>query len=322
MQLSEAAIAVDGKLVGANVAFSGVTIDSRNVSSGALFVAIKGDRFDGHDYLYEALDRGAVGAIVERVQEQADGGQIIVEDTTLALGRLGSAWRARHDIPVVAVTGSNGKTTVSALVAAVLNERGQCIAPKGSFNNHWGVPLTLLRLTPEDRYLVVEMGMNHPGELDYLSALATPTVAVINNVAPAHLGGLGSVDNIAQAKAEILNGLSPQGIAVLNADDHYCDMFEQRLTDQRVIRFASEEGGRDAHVRFGQYQPTEQGGRFMLAIGEQGLSIELPLFGQHNASNAAAAAAVGFGLGLGLHEIQSGLQNVSAVPGRLVIKPD
>ena len=193
MDLQEAARVMGGVHHGENRVFAAVSTDSRTVHADDLFFAIRGEHVDGHDYLDEAASSGAAGAVV-CAQAPGDLPTIRVEDTTLALGQLGHSWRMRFDIPVVAITGSNGKTTVTALVASVLSLAGKCLYPEKSFNNQWGVPLTLLKLDESHQFAVIEMGTNHPGEIEYLSGLAQPTVALINNIGEAHLEGLGSVD--------------------------------------------------------------------------------------------------------------------------------
>jgi len=226
MDLQETARATGGRLEGANARFSGVTTDSRKVSAGDLFVALSGERFDGHAYVAEAMSRGAVAAITARVVETAMPlPQVVVADTRLALGKLAGHWRARFAMPLTALTGSNGKTTVKEMITAILathcGSRSMVLATEGNLNNDIGMPLTLLRLREAHRYAVIEMGMNHEGEIDYLTRIAQPTVALVNNAQRAHVGILGSVEAIARAKGEIYAGLGPSGIAVINEDDAF-----------------------------------------------------------------------------------------------------
>ena len=224
MRVAEAAQALGVAQAGGDAEFSAVSTDSRGVKRGDLFVALKGERFDAHDFVAQAVRSGAVALMVDH-RLDFDVPQIVVDDTTHALGALAKYWRRRFDIPLVAVTGSNGKTTVKEMLAAILREAAQGDAPdagvlatQGNLNNHIGVPLTLLELREGHRYAVIEMGMNHAGEIRYISGLAEPSVALINNAGVAHIENLGSREAIARAKAEIFEGLRPGGTAVINAD--------------------------------------------------------------------------------------------------------
>ena len=317
MALSQAAEMVRGKLHGEDANFSGVGTDSRRIGKNSLFVAIPGERFNGHDFVNDAGTLGASGAMVSELQDSSLP-QILVEDTTRALGLLGSQWRSHFELPVAAITGSNGKTTVTAMVASIFRQVGNCLAPEKSFNNQWGMPLTLLKLDEGHDFAVIEMGTNHPGEIDYLSRLARPTIALINNVSAAHVEGLGGVEEIARAKAEIFAGLGHGGIAVLNADDDFfpfwCDQFSGVVDHGRVITFGRQ-GGTDiscTDVNLGTSQS-----RFELKLGSQSVQINLPLPGKHNIMNALAAAAVAHAAGVDLEKIRSGLQAVKGVAGRL-----
>ncbi len=268
MALSEAANIVQGKLYGADALFTTVATDSRAIERGDLFVAIPGDKFDGHDFVTQAKKKGAVGAMVSAAvntdSAQIDMPQIKVPDTTQALGQLASHWRLRFDIPVLAITGSNGKTTVTAMAASILNQCGNCLFPERSFNNQWGVPLTLLKLNEHHDFAVIEMGTNHIGEIATLSRLTQPTIALINNVAPAHLKGLGNLQQIAQAKAEIFSGLKENGTAVINADDQFSDQWLSQVKPQlktgRVITFAMEKPAdlSITNLRLGSYKSLDR----------------------------------------------------------------
>jgi UDP-N-acetylmuramoyl-tripeptide--D-alanyl-D-alanine ligase len=224
MQLSAASLAMHGSLIGDDSAFDCVGTDSRAVRPGQLFVALKGERFDGHDYAEQALAQGAAGVVLEKNTANL-APAIVVEDSYLALGQLAAHWRAKFAIPVVAITGSNGKTTVKEMLSAILAVKAGGMASihatVGNLNNHIGLPLTLLKLRDSHQYAVLEMGMNHLGEIAYLSDLAKPTLALINNAGTAHLGELGSRDKIAQAKGEIFAGLAANGVALINADEDY-----------------------------------------------------------------------------------------------------
>ena len=336
MSLSEAAAITHGALRGSDCLFHGVAIDSRRTHRGDLFVAIPpaagASGADGHDFIGQASAHGAVGALVSKagLSGVGDAGvaQIKVADTTAALGQLGANWRRRFDRPLVAVTGSNGKTTVSALIAAIFNGGGRCLSPRASFNNQWGVPMTLLRLREHHTHIVIEMGMNQPGEIEALSALARPSVALINNAAPAHLAGLTDLRGIADAKAEIFSGLIPGGTAVLNADDEFYDHWRRRARGAgRVLSFGTRKA---AGVVAADISVDPQSSAFELRIGGRGgrggrgsprdarrIRVRLPLPGRHNVLNATAAAAATTAVGIGLTQIKAGLESCVALDGRL-----
>ena len=214
MNLLTAASAVEGRLVGNDVNFDRVVTDSRELSGGELFVALKGENFDGHEFVAQAKSSGAVAAMASQELE-IDLPTLVVGDTTLSLGRLAAYWRCQFNLPVVAVTGSNGKTTVREMITSILSEGGPVLSPHANFNNNIGMPITLLRLREEHHHAVLELGMNQPGEIDYLSRIARPSVAVITNAGSAHLEGLRDVTGVARAKAEILNGLDRSGAVVI-----------------------------------------------------------------------------------------------------------
>jgi len=322
MTLAEAATVMRGRLTGTGTGaavFTGVGIDSREIRPGDLFVAIDGAR-DGHDFVEAAAGQGAVAALVSRVGDGDSGiPRIEVADTTAALGALGADWRRRFALPLVAVTGSNGKTTVTALVASILRAAGgDCLAPRASFNNQWGVPLTLLRLRAQHTAAVVEMGMNRAGEIAELTALARPTVALITNVAPAHLGGFKDLRGIAAAKAEIFRGLvagNDGGVAVLNADDEFHEFWcaeLRRLGVTRVVRFSATDGAAD--IRAAKLPD----GRIEVEIDGQTVVADWHLPGAHNIANAAAAAAAAHAAGASAAQIIAGLGGFrGALPGRL-----
>ncbi len=214
MTLREAATIVNGQLMGEDVWFTSVSTDSRSLQSGQLFIALQGPRFDGHDHVASARDRGASAALISR-PGAPDGLPIVrVDDTRRALGRLSRNWRQRFNGPLIALTGSNGKTTVKEMLASILRRRGPVLATQGNLNNDIGVPLMLLRLDGEHVHAVIEMGANHIGEIAYLSAMAQPDIAIINNAGPAHLEGFGDLDGVARGKGEIFRGLRQGGIAV------------------------------------------------------------------------------------------------------------
>ena len=315
MTLAECAAAVGGRLHGADATFSEVVSDTRALARGALFVVLKGPRFDAHEFLPQARAHGAAGALVARRVDDALP-QVEVDDTRRALGRLAAHWRARFDLPVVAVTGSNGKTTVKNMIAACLREAGAALATEGNLNNDIGVPLTLLRLRASHRYAVIEMGMNHPGEIDYLTRLTRPDVALITNAAAAHLAGLGSVENVAHAKGEIFAGLRPNGIAVINADDDFAPLWRELAARARVMTFGFAPA---AQVR-GAYRTRPDGIDLQITTERGETSMRLSLLGKHNAANALAASAAALAVGVGLDDIKRGLEKLRAASGRLEIK--
>ncbi len=323
MSLSEMAAAVGGKPTGEDVVFSGVGTDSRTLKSGALFVALKGPNFDGHEYLAEARARGAVAALVSRPSGERLP-QVQVLDTRVALGQWAAVWRAHHPVPLVGVTGSNGKTTVKEMVAAILERMGRVLATEGNLNNDIGVPLTLLRLETETQFAAVELGANHPGEIAGLTALARPDVALINNAGPAHLAGFGSLEGVARAKGEILEGLSAKGTAVLNRDDPFFPLWRELAGRRRVLSFGVRPGadvwaaGEDIETVF-----EKQGfaTRFRLLAEGDAWEITLPLAGRHAVINALAAATAAFGLGATGAAVKAGLKSVRPIKGRLQYRP-
>ena len=328
MRLSAAAAITHGTLRGADRRFGGVTIDSRRIAGDDLFVAIAGEQRDGHDFIREAGDHGAVGALVSNEVSNDGMPQIKVRDTTAALGQLGADWRSRFTQPLVAVTGSNGKTTVTSLIAAIFKQRGDCLSPRASFNNQWGVPLTLLRMREHHTHAVIEMGMNRRGEIRYLSGLARPDIALINNVGAAHLAGFAAqgvtdLQGVADAKAEIFSGLAADGCAVLNADDSFYQHWRQRIDTGgvRVLSFGIREA---ADVMAADISVGAQGSEFELRIGEaqnkaqdKRARVHLPILGRHNVLNATAAAAVATAAGIGIAQIKAGLESFAAIDGRL-----
>jgi UDP-N-acetylmuramoyl-tripeptide--D-alanyl-D-alanine ligase len=313
MSLLEAAQATGGRVLGEAVVIAGVTTDSRAIATGDLFVALKGERFDGHAFVADSIRRGAAAAMVS-VPVEADIAipQVVVDDTRLALGRLAADWRARFALPLVALTGSNGKTTVKEMIAAILahhcDDPGEVLATGGNYNNDIGMPLTLLKLRDRHRYAVIEMGMNHAGEIDYLTRIAQPTVALVNNAHRAHVGLLGDVEGIARAKGEIYAGLRAGGIAVVNADDAFAGYWKELNLDRRVITFGL---GEDADVR-----GHLEGEQLRLVTPTDAFAVTLQVTGEHNARNATAACAAAYALEIPPHAIQQGLNGFAGVPGR------
>lgn len=315
MQLSEAARAVDGRYSGVNVAFRGVSTDTRQLEAGALFVALQGPNFDGHEFIETARERGAAAAAVSRPCDSALP-QLEVADTRLALGRLSAYWRNKFSLPVIAITGSNGKTTVRAMTEAILSGCGRALSTHGNLNNDIGLPLTLARLGADDEFAILEMGANHPGEIDYLAAIARPSIAVVTNAGPAHLEGFGDIEGVARAKGELFARLGPDGTAVINADDAYAPLWRDLAGDCRVLRF-----GLDAPADFSaDWDGDVQGSDLRLRTPQGDIAIRLPLPGRHNVMNALAAVAVSQAAGAGLDAVKAGLEALSPVAGRFNIK--
>jgi len=317
MRLSEAAAMLGVPFAGADTEVLRVSTDSRSIQPGDLFIALRGEKFDGGSFAAQALQQGAAGVVLDRTQAPEIASALRVDDTRLALGKLAAAWRAHFSLPVVAITGSNGKTTVKEMLAAILRvEAGSDAAvlhTEGNLNNDIGVPLMLLRLRETHQFAVFEMGMNHAGEIDYLTRLARPDVAVVNNAMTAHIGFLGSVENIARAKGEIFNGLAAAGIAVFNADDPHAGMWRAANAHHSVIDFGL---AQPAAVR-GQYRPTDLGAALSLVLPSATLDIELQVPGEHNVMNALAAAAAAFTLDVSHRSIVAGLSGFTGVKGRL-----
>lgn len=314
--LSDVASALDGRLIGADVALDGVSSDTRNVAPGQLFVALKGERFDAHDFLAQAQEQGAAAALVSAADKVPAGfPAVAVADTRLALGRLAAVWRARFDIPVLAVTGSNGKTTTKEMVAAILKAQfgDAVLATRGNFNNDIGLPLTLLGMNDGHQAAVIEMGMNHPGEIGYLARIGAPTVAVITNAQRAHLQGMGDLDEVAREKGTIFNGLKAGGVAVVNADDRYADFWTEQASGRTVLTFGID---RPADVRgiVSQYG-LEMELHLVAPQGEVEFTLNTP--GRHNARNAVAAAAACLAAGVPLSAVAKGLSAFAGVKGRL-----
>jgi len=320
MSLGEAAAAMGAKVRGEDTRFDSVSTDSRTLARGALFVALRGERFDGHRFFDAARERGAVAAVVDedsgpRIQDPRIP-FLFVDDTKLALGRLAARWRARFDIPLVAVTGSNGKTTVKEMIAAILRAHyGEAcvLATEGNLNNDIGVPLTLLRLREGHRAAVVELGMNHPGETAYLAAMASPTVALVNNAQREHQEFMKDVTEVAREHGAVFAELRQDGVAVINADDEFAGFWKGLVAGRRLRDFGID---RPAQVS-GRHELTDFGSDIELRAPEGAARIELHADGRHNALNACAAAACALAAGAGLEAISRGLAAFRPVGGRM-----
>ena len=313
MHLHEIAQALNATSIGDDVAIGEIVTDTRKLSPGCLFVALKGPRYDGHDFAATALQRGAAAVMVAASANLTLSPALVVEDTLLALGRLAAWHRDRMPAKIAAITGSNGKTTVKEMLAAILAaETGAAgvLSTEGNLNNDIGMPLTLLRLGREHRYAAIEMGMNHAGELAYLTNIARPDVALVNNALRAHLEGLGSVEAVARAKGEIYAGLGENGIAIINADDAHAELLRELAGNHPVLRFGYSD---NADVRI---LPGDQ---FALATPAGRIEAALHVPGQHNLRNAAAAASLALALNIPAASIARGLSAYSGVKGRLQI---
>jgi UDP-N-acetylmuramoyl-tripeptide--D-alanyl-D-alanine ligase len=311
--------ACGGRLTGGDGPYTEVVSDSRTLQSGQLFVALKGPNFNGRDFLAAALTAGAAGAVVDQAQPLTLP-QIVVADTQTALTRAAGRWRANFHGPLIGVAGSNGKTTAKEMTAAILAAAGACLATRGNLNNHIGVPLTLLRLTNEHRFAVIEMGANHPGEVAALAEVARPSIGLITNAGAEHLEGFGSLEGVARAEGEMVAGLPPTGTAIINADDEFAALW-RGLTRAQVVTFGVRERAdfRASEVRT-ELAATGLRTRFRLHSPAGGTAIELALAGAHNIANALAAAAAAASAGATLTHIAAGLSAMRAVPGRLQFK--
>ena len=321
--LAELADYCGGSIRGArDVVIESISTDTRTLGRGALFVGIRGESHDGHDYASDALARGAVALLVSRVPEATlDAPAIVVDDTLAALGRLAREHRARFEGPVIAITGSNGKTTTKELCAGVLEAAGRRVRrTPGNLNNHIGLPLSVLALEPADEVLVVEMGMNHEGEIDHLARIAEPTVGAITNIAPAHLGPLGSLAAIARAKGELYARIRPEGVAVVNADDSNCVAQSARFAGQK-LRFAT---AAEAELRARSVRSEAGTARYTLECRAGSTEIRMRAPGMHLVEDGLCAAAAALASGaLGKAAVQAircGLEGFTGVPGRAALR--
>jgi UDP-N-acetylmuramoyl-tripeptide--D-alanyl-D-alanine ligase len=314
--LAEFARLCGGRLTGADAPYGDVVSDTRTLSSGQLFIALRGPHFNGNDFVAAALAAGAAGAVVEAAQPLALP-QIVVRDTQAALARAAHAWREGFHGPLVGVAGSNGKTTTKEMLAAILGEAGSCLATRGNLNNHIGVPLTLLRLTPAHRFAVVEMGANRAGEVAALVALARPSVGMITNAGAEHLEGFGSLEGVARAEGEMIAGLTATDTAVINADDAFASLWRS-LTPAQIVTF-----GVRAPADFSASEVRAAVGadgfhtHFLLRAPQGSVGVELGIGGAHNVANALGAAAAAASAGATLEQVAAGLARVRAVSGRL-----
>jgi UDP-N-acetylmuramoyl-tripeptide--D-alanyl-D-alanine ligase len=309
-QASDIVAWTGGTLVGADVPVAGVDKDSRSLPAGALYVALPGERVDGHDFVAGLAGHAGAALVAKRIDCALP--QIVVPDVLAALQALARQWLARMPATVVALTGSNGKTTTKTLTAAMLSRCAPTHATPGNYNNEIGVPLTVLGLAPGHRYAVVEMGCGKPGDIDELAAIAPPHVAGITNVGPAHLERLGSVEGVARAKAGVYRGLRAGGTAVIPADDAFARYLASQAGDRPVLRFAIEA---EAEVRARDLDVGTVS-RFLLDTPAGSRAVELPLPGRHNVQNALCAAALALAAGADLDAIAGALAEARPVAGR------
>lgn len=319
MDLETAARAVGGRIEGENAEFVAVSTDTRADLAGQLFVALRGERFDAHDFLADAVAQGAVAALVdERATLVAPAGLALIRcaDTRRGLAALAGFWRSRFTIPVIGITGSNGKTTVKEMCAAILRAwlgEDAMLATAGNLNNDIGVPLMLLRLRETHRAAVIEMGMNHPGEIAVLAAIARPTVALVNNAQRAHLEGMGGLQSVAEEKGRLFGALAPEGVAIINADDAHAAYWRSILPGCRSLSF-----GLQASAELSaSVEPLAHGSRLELRTPQGRANVELPAPGEHNVRNALGAAAACLAAGAPLDAVVRGLAGFTGAKGRL-----
>jgi UDP-N-acetylmuramoyl-tripeptide--D-alanyl-D-alanine ligase len=311
----------DGRLVGTDRPVDAISIDSRTLTPGALFAALKGATIDGHDFARGAAERGACALLVERPVD-VDLPQVIVGDTLTALAACARSRRRQFAGGVVAVTGSNGKTTTKEMIGAIFDRRGPCLITRGNLNNHIGVPLTLLSLRPEHRHAVIEMGANHRGEIKHLMSIAEPGIGIVTNAGAAHLEGFGSLDGVAEGKGEMFAALPADGVAVVNADDRYASQWRARAAGRRISTFGldapADFSARNVRSSLESHAPRLE---FDLVAPAGQMRIELALAGLHNLRNALGAAAAAQAAGASLDDVAAGLAAMKPVRGRLEFRP-
>ncbi len=298
-----------------NAEFTAVSIDSRTLKEGELFVALRGERFDAHDFIQDAVAKKPCALIVERLFPEISLPQLVVSDSLLALGQIAALNRSLFLRPIIAITGSSGKTTVKTLLAGILAECGSTHATQGNFNNHIGVPLTLLQLDAHHEFAVIEMGASGPNEIEYLCSLAKPQISMINNVMAAHIQGFGSVQGVARAKGEIYAALPPTGIAVVNMDDRFAPGWLADLNNHRVVRVALDNPDADCFAQ--DIQPGSNSLEFVIHLNGETVPVRLNAQGDHNVRNALMAAACASAVGASLQNIKQGLENFAPVAGRM-----
>lgn len=317
MKLSTIAKEIHARLYGADLDFSTLAIDSRKMKKGELFAAIVGEQFDGHDFIHDAILSGAQAVLASRAplsDEEKSVSFLVVKDTTQALGEFAAFWRKQYPIPMIGITGSCGKTTVKGMTEAICQLQGKTLATKGNFNNHIGLPLTLLQLDESYQQAVIEMGANHSGDIRYLGNIAKPTISVINNISPAHLQGFGSVEGVAKTKAEIYEILPPDGIAILNIEEPFSEKWREIIHPRTFLTFGL---SKQADIYASDIVLDCDFVAFQLHILKTSCSVKINIPGKHTVINALAAAACTHALGINIETIVKGLASFEGVPGRL-----
>jgi UDP-N-acetylmuramoyl-tripeptide--D-alanyl-D-alanine ligase len=321
MRLADIVRVSQGQLVGADCEFTSVSTDTRSLKPGALFVALSGPNFDGHDFVSAAID-GQAAAVLVAQQLPVAIPQVVVADPLEALSNFARAWRRQFSIPVIGVTGSNGKTTTKEIIGAILSRLGSCLITRGNLNNHIGVPLMLLELNASHRYAVIEMGANHLGEIAHLASIAEPSIGIVTNAGAAHLEGFGSLEGVASGKGELFKALPAEGVAVINADDQYAPYWLENRSAEKAYTFGFEQ-----QADFMAHKVNAAGDQsgfkidFDLVTPFGTKPATLALGGLHNLRNALGAAAVAAAAGASLDDLVAGLSQVRAVAGRLELKP-
>ncbi len=313
--LMETAGILGAKLEGKDARYVGVSTDSRSVLPGSLFVAIEGEHFDGHDFVDAAADKGALAALISKARRFSLP-TIKVEDTIAALGKLAGHWRGQFKVPLIAITGSNGKTTVKEMLASILNRSHKVLATKGNLNNEIGAPLTLSELDQTHEQIIIELGANHPGEIARLTRISKPSVGLITVCAPAHLEGFGSVEGVARAKGELFSEMPEDSCAVINADDAFAPLWTELAGERRKVHFGLDS---NADVR-GQWQPAGSGGALNIQSPVGSFEARIAFPGKHNGVNALGAAAAAIAVGASAEDIRLGLESAKPVSGRLELK--
>ncbi|HHF3033585.1 TPA: UDP-N-acetylmuramoyl-tripeptide--D-alanyl-D-alanine ligase [Vibrio diabolicus] len=318
--LSQIANITRGELFGDDLLIDAVSTDTRAIDNGALFVALVGERFDAHNFCQQAVDAGA-GALLVQKRLDVNVPQVVVSDTKMALGELASWVHQTCQTPTVAITGSCGKTTVKEMVASILQLKGKVLFTAGNFNNDIGVPLTLLRSQQDDDYAVIELGANHIGEIAYTTQLVKPDIALVNNVAAAHLEGFGSIDGVKQAKGEIYQGLAAGSIAIVNLDSNGETKWESVLADKEVITFSQSNSAADYYAsNIVMNAAGEASFNLHIAASSQEIELSLGIIGQHNVANAIAASIIALQMGATLEEVRAGLKHLNKVKGRVEVE--
>ncbi|MCG6222660.1 UDP-N-acetylmuramoyl-tripeptide--D-alanyl-D-alanine ligase [Vibrio diabolicus] len=318
--LSQIANITRGELFGDDLLIDAVSTDTRAIDNGALFVALVGERFDAHNFCQQAVDAGA-GALLVQKRLDVNVPQVVVSDTKMALGELASWVHQTCQTPTVAITGSCGKTTVKEMVASILQLKGKVLFTAGNFNNDIGVPLTLLRSQQDDDYAVIELGANHIGEIAYTTQLVKPDIALVNNVAAAHLEGFGSIDGVKQAKGEIYQGLAAGSIAIVNLDSNGETKWESVLADKEVITFSQSNSVADYYAsNIVMNAAGEASFNLHIAASSQEIELSLGIIGQHNVANAIAASIIALQMGATLEEVRAGLKHLNKVKGRVEVE--